>query len=724
MADNLVFTLCEGRAHELWIGTRKGLNRLENGKLTAYTHKDGLPSDIVLATYLDHAGNLWMGTRGGLSTFEGGTFKNYSTGDGMSNKVVRAIYEDSRNNLWIGTSGGGLNRFRDGRFEVFDSRRGLSNDVVLSIYEDRDGILWIGTDGGGLNRMKDGKLTSFTSKDGLPDDAMFRILEDDSGNLWMSSNKGIFRASRQALNDFAEGKIKRIPAFSYGKSDGMATRECNGGFQPAGWKTRDGKLWFPTMQGIVSVDPGKVEIAAAPPFVTVEQVLINGKDVPAGGAARGLPGRGDLEFRYSAPNFRSPERVTFRYKLEGFDRDWIDAGPRRTAYYTNIPPGDYRFRVVASNGEGGWSAQAAVSSVSLPPRFYQAFWFYALCGLAVIGLIGGGHLAHVRELRKRESLLEQAVEERTAKLRNEIGERERAEQELVKAKEAAERASSVKSEFLANMSHEIRTPMNAILGMTELALTAQSASEQKECLEIVKNSGDYLLTVINDILDFSKVEAGKLDLVPRRFNLRGMLQETVQSLAVRADQAKVTLKADVRSSVPEFVNADPVRLRQVLLNLIGNAIKFSENGLVVVHARCEGVEADRARLHFSVRDTGIGIPRENLTSIFEAFSQGDSSMTKRFGGTGLGLTICARLVRLMGGAIWAESEVGQGSEFHFTVDFGIAERGSRATQMDHYSIDTQPFSRLQAPAPRFRALIAEDNPANRILARATLQRAA
>jgi signal transduction histidine kinase/ligand-binding sensor domain-containing protein/CheY-like chemotaxis protein/HPt (histidine-containing phosphotransfer) domain-containing protein len=724
LADNLVFTLCEDQSHTLWIGTRKGLNKLQNGKLTTYTQKNGLPSDIILACYSDHAGNLWIGTRNGLSTLRNGMFKNYSTEDGLSNKVVRAIYEDADNNIWLGTSGGGLNLFRNGRFEVFNTRRGLSNDVVLSIYQDRGRVFWIGTDGGGLNRMKDGKFTSYTSKDGLLDDVMFRILEDESGNLWMSSNKGVFRASRQALNDFAAGRIKRIPTYSYGKADGMATRECNGGFQPAGWKTRDGHLWFPTMQGVVSVDPSKVEIAAAPPLVAVEQILIDGKNIKTAGPARGSPGRGDLEFHYSAPNFRSPQRVTFRYQLEGFDHDWIEAGTRRTAYYTNIPPGDYRFRVRATNGEGEWSATAAVARVILPPRFYQTLWFYGLCGLVVVGLAWGGHFTHVRELQKRRTMLERAVEERTAKLQNEVAERERAEREIVMAKEAAERASSVKSEFLANMSHEIRTPMNAILGMTDLALTAQSAAEQRKCLEIVKNSGGYLLTVIDDILDFSKVEAGKLDLVPRTFDLCGMLEETIQSLAARAAQAGVGLKSEVGSGVPEVVNADPVRLRQILLNLIGNAIKFSPNGAVVLRVESAGVNGNRAHLHFSVRDTGVGIPREHLDSIFEAFSQGDSSMTKRFGGTGLGLAICSRLVRLMGGKIWVESEVGEGSEFHFTAEFEVAEKASRSTQIDPASSASQTRGTPEMPAtPRFKALLAEDNPANRILARLTLKRA-
>lgn len=404
LSNNLVVSLSEDRQGNLWIGTDGGgLNRLRDGKFTRFGTREGLSNDRVLAIHEDRERSLWIGTYGGgLNLLRNGRVTHYGSKEGLSNNFVMAITEDREGTLWIGTDGGGVSRFRDGRFTSLTTRQGLSHDAVSRIYEDQEGTVWIGTYGG-LNRLRNGKLTSVTRKDGLYDSRIFQILEDGRGNLWMSCSKGIFRVSKEELNDFADGRIRAVTSVAYGKADGMKSSECNGGAQPAGWRTRDGRLWFPTTRGAVTVDPNNLKINEREPPVTIEKVVIDKRPFDPVAGLRVPPGRGEIEFHYTGLSFLDPEKVRFRYLLEGYDQTWVDAGTRRVAYYTNIAPGAYRFRVIASNNDGIWNRTGAAVAFSLAPRFRQTFWFYALCALAMVLLAWALYQIRIRSLHARFS---------------------------------------------------------------------------------------------------------------------------------------------------------------------------------------------------------------------------------------------------------------------------------------------------------------------------------
>jgi signal transduction histidine kinase/CheY-like chemotaxis protein len=297
-----------------------------------------------------------------------------------------------------------------------------------------------------------------------------------------------------------------------------------------------------------------------------------------------------------------------------------------------------------------------------------------------VGALIGSFNQMLERIQERDAALQRAkgdlevrVQARTEELEQEVIERKQAEEEMRQARDLAEKASRAKSEFLANMSHEIRTPLNGVMGMTDLALETELTAEQREYLETVKISGDSLLTVINDILDFSKIEAGKIDLEAIDFNVRDSLESTLKTLALRADEKGLELLCEVAPQVPEILRGDSTRLRQIVINLVGNAIKFTDKGEIAVKVQVEAREGQDCICRFTVADTGIGIPEEKRELIFAPFSQGDTSTTRKYGGTGLGLTISTRLVQMMGGKIWVESELGRGSQFHFTVRLGAAD---------------------------------------------------
>jgi len=403
---------------------------------------------------------------------------------------------------------------------------------------------------------------------------------------------------------------------------------------------------------------------------------------------------------------------------------------KRVTDHSNTAPQVHDARPAAGIGDGIWIPREAAAQTPEPGQFRRTFWLGCV-GLLTAAAIGFAiHLRLVRKLRERVRSLE-------FKLERQIAEQTRTERELLDAKNTAERVNRAKSEFLANMSHEIRTPMNGILGISELAIGTDSKAERQNYLDIIRNSAESLLTVIDEILDFSKVEAGKLQLDVVNVDLRECLTGTIASMKVRAQQKGLRFVCTFHPGVPPLIRADPTRLNQVVSNLLSNAIKFTSEGEVELYVRCQSrvrrtrpmswpkrEPSNRACLHFTVRDTGIGVPREKLTTIFDAFSQADTSTTTKFGGTGLGLAICHRLVQLMGGDIWAESEFGQGSEFHVTATFEAPQPELALPRSGRKDDARWTQAKLSVPKTKpLYVLVAEDNPANRIVARASLEQA-
>jgi signal transduction histidine kinase/ligand-binding sensor domain-containing protein/CheY-like chemotaxis protein len=748
-------SVLEGSDGSIWIGTQGGgLSRVKEGRVVAvHTVRDGLPGDTVTALLERKDGSIWIGTAAGLARLQRDRVSVVRADDFQADSI-RALFEGQDGALWIGTSGGGLKVLRDDHVTVWDAKSGLS-DVVRSFYGDPTGTVWVGSDAGlsryvnggfetfgvaqgvfrkgvmtisgdpdgtiwagtlgdGLYRYKDGKFAHYSTADGLFDDVVFQIVDDQQGSLWMTCNRGVFRVGKQMLVDFAEHRAKTITSTSFGGADGIRSAEFNGNAQPAGIRAHDGTLWFPTIKGAASVRPDKLIVNRLPPAVVIERLVADRKPVALVGDIRVPPGHGELEFHYTALSFVDPARVRFKYRLTGFDRDWVDAGRRREAHYTNLPGGSFQFQVIAQNNDGVWNEQGSTVSVRLEPHFYETTLFYLAVAAGIALGISGLIRMRVHRMRQQAAALEQIVEDRTRALREEVGVRRRAEDALRHAKDEAESASRAKGQFLANMSHEIRTPMNGIIGMTSLALGTPLTVEQREYLDMVQHSAGALLSIIDDILDFSKIESGRLELDLAPFAFRTMLHETLNPLVLRAREKGLQFKVEVEPLVPDALAGDEGRLRQVLINLVANAIKFTHIGGVTVKVGVDGEEDDdQAMVHFAIVDTGIGIPPQKHALIFEPFRQADGSTTREFGGTGLGLAICRTLVEVFGGRIWVESGTA-GSTFHFTARFAVVSHAIVAPQAGP--------SVARESRASLKVLLAEDNRVNQMVATRLLER--
>jgi len=393
----------------LWIGTDgQGAYRIRGNEVTRYTLRQGLVNEFIRAFWEDGDGSIWIGTDGGVSHWHGGRFENYGAGAGLSNDSIRMLLRDRGGQLWVATENG-LRRFDGTGFVLDPALDRLRGEKVWALHEDSAGMLWIGTQGAGLFSYEEGGLRQYTTAEGLPSDKVHFITEDGRGNLWLSGPAGIASIARSDLLGLPRDGSRQLAVRLYTTAEGLRTNQMNGGVQPAGVLRASGELWFPSTKGAVRVVPEPPERGAAPPVV-IERILVDDRPVGLAPELRLPPGNGKLEVQYSAIRLRSPERIRFRYWMENFDDDWTAAGQRRVAYYTNLPPGRYRFHVVAYELNAPQNASERVVELELEPPFFRRAWFLAVCGIALTATAWGSYRLHLRNIRRR---FEAVLHERT-----------------------------------------------------------------------------------------------------------------------------------------------------------------------------------------------------------------------------------------------------------------------------------------------------------------------
>ncbi len=680
------------RQDRLWVGTDGGLAKWQGGELTIYTSRDGLASDAVTAFHERPDGSLWVGTYQGLNLWRdgrlssplaiesvaiaaifedaggdlwlgtedrgllrvrAGSVSSLSIADGLPANAVKALTGDPGGSLWIGTDGG-LARLRGGEPATLTRIEGLAGAFVRALYFDPDGTLWIGTRGSGLFRLRDGELARYTTQEGLASDVVYQILEDAGGYLWMSCNQGIFQVAKQQLDLLARGAITGLEPTVYAAAAGMKSVECQGESQPAGTRTADGRLWFPTVKGLAVIDPENPKRNSRPPPVHVERILFDGAPVelPASGPAVLPPGRRALELGYTALSLVDPERVSFRYRLAGYDDAWVDAGGRRSAYYTNLAPGSYRFQVIASNNDGVWNEAGAAVELYLRPAYWETWPFRAACvglaGLAVAGLLR----LRVRRLERHNAELRQM--KRRLEARNEDVEAMNAELQR----------------FAYAVSHDLKSPLITIqgfLGLLEKDAARGDGGRMAKNIGKIRGAAAKMQRLLDELLKLSRI--GNVANTGELLRLGEVVREALEMVEGRIVERGVEVQ--VASDFP-VVFGERSRLVRALQNLLENAVKYmgdqSRPKIEIGALQEPGAEPT-----LYVRDNGMGIDPESQDRVFDLFTQLDANAD----GTGMGLTLVKRIVEVHGGRIWVESAgTGQGSTFFVTLPGGLPEEPS------------------------------------------------
>jgi two-component system, sensor histidine kinase ChiS len=663
LTGNTILSAVLDTKNQLWLGIWSGgLNRLNiaSGEFTHYLPNPDNPDSIMgkeaWSVIVDKKGFVWAATEEGINRLdpETGRFRRYLPNpkqmDGDKVLYSRAIYEDKQGRIWAGTIRGLYLIDPDtGEFTRYQHRVGdkksLSMDYVYSIYEDSRGNFWLGTDGGGINKMDrdTGEFRAYTTRDGLSDDVVVGIVEDQQGFLWLGTQKGISRFN-PATVEFRNFDKR------HGLSDNLFNRNSPVLFN-------SGEIFFGNSKGFVIFDPLSIKTNPHVASVVFTDLLVFNKKVLPGeknspltqsiGHTSSLQlSHRDTVFtlEFSALSYEMSEENRYMYKLNGFDTDWIQAGNRHSVTYTNLDPGQYVFEVRASNNDDVWNSESTKLAIEIVPAWWATWWAYSIYAVAIAVFL----LSIWRTQKMRLYFERQRVEQ---------------ERSLVRRLQEIDK---LKDEFLANTSHELRTPLNGIIGLAESlkdGVEGEIPEAVRHSLGLIVTSGRRLSTLVDDILDFAKLRNKGLTLHKKVVDLSVLIDVVISLIRPLIGDKKIILENCVSDDFPGVI-ADEDRLLQILYNLIGNAVKFTEQGYVRINSQIA-----ENNLAIYIHDTGLGIAEEKLSEIFEAFQQIDGDIERRYGGTGLGLTITKQLVELHGGVLSVESTPGKGSTFCFTLPY-------------------------------------------------------
>jgi signal transduction histidine kinase/ligand-binding sensor domain-containing protein len=651
LIDRDIYPIYQDRSGAIWIGAwQLGLSRFSDGRFTNYSMAEGLPGRLVSALGEDSDGNVWIATHGGLAIVRDGQIRKpntllpehavaqtimqdrggtlwfgttnglvvYRNGpsrtltmqDGLAGNDVKVIIESASGDLWIGGYGG-LSRLHDGQFTHWTERDGLPSDNIRAIYEDHDGVIWIGSYDGGLGRFKDGKFTRYTERDGLFNNGVFQILEDERGNLWMSCNRGIYRVSKQDLNAFADGKRATITSVAYGKADGMLNVECNGGMWPAGIKTKDGKLWFPTEDGVAVIDPQTIRINPQLPPVVIETAFLDRVRTVIQGSLRIPPGNENLEIEYTALSFIRSEQIRFRYRLEGLDSNWIDAGSRRTAYYSHLPPGTYTFHVIADNSDGVWNNVGQSLKITVLAPFYRTWWFITLELLLATALVVLALYYRISQLQRAQAVQKAFSQQLIASQENE------------------------RKRIASELHDSLGQRLIVINNLVHFSIKSQNKGITPG-VDAMQEISDEVALAIQETREIS------YDLRPFQLDRLGLTKtvEIVTRTVGSASGIRIASEIDnIDDALPKDLRINFYRIVQESLN---NIMKHSQATEVNIH-----VARNKERVILSIRDNGIGFNPANRPS------KGVKS--------GFGLTGMEERAHSLGGNFRVRSAPGEGT---------------------------------------------------------------